>query len=249
MDIIGTDPFAGRVDINGTVLRWVETTGKGGITLDVFNALDDTWQRFFAQAISDWNSGTPDALNLSTTQTTPESSCDQVDGVMKVCNGNSGDTGWRGINELILTSANTIVSSVVKVNEFFLTNYTSDLDKQYAMCHEIGHGFGLAHTDENFLNSPLGDCLDYSNSVRLNQKPGQINFEKLVTAYGEIGSRRQRRDRQISCFSKASRSRIVLIPELAKKTFREKVPAFQVGIENEGWTLLHQHKCGEIHKY
>lgn len=245
-EIIGTDPFAGKGGINGTVYLWVGTKGQGGLTLEVLNALDDSWQSFFQQAISDWDSGTPDALTLSTSQSTPESACEQVDGVMKVCNGDYGETGWRGINELILTSANRIVSSVAKMNEFYLTSTTSDLDKQYTMCHEIGHGFGLPHTDENFMNTPLGDCLDYSNSVSQNQKPGQVNYDKLVSAYGEVTSRRQRRDRQISAIAKAS-SHVMRIPEWAKNSFREKVEAFQVGIENEGWTLLHQHEFGEIH--
>ena len=245
-NILGADPFAGRGGINGTVYEWVGTKGQGGLTLEVLNALDSSWQTFFAQAISDWDSGTPDALTLSTASTTPESACVQVDGKMKVCNGDYGDTGWRGINELILTSANKIVSSVAKMNAFYLTSSTSDLDKQYTMCHEIGHGFGLPHTDENFMNAPLGDCLDYSNSVVKNQKPGQVNYDKLVAAYGTVSSRRHRRERQVSGATKES-THIVSIPPWVKNSLREKVQAFQVGIENEGWTLLHKHEFGEIH--
>jgi hypothetical protein len=247
-NILGADPFSGKSGggINGTVYEWVGTNGNGGLTLELLNALDSSWQTFFEQAVSDWDSGTPDALTLTTVTSTPEYECEQVEGVMKVCNGDYGDTGWRGINELILTSQDKIVSSIAKMNEFYLTSTTSDIDKQYTMCHEIGHGFGLPHTDENFMNSPLGDCLDYSNSVTNNQKPGQVNYDKLVAAYGQVSSRRQRRERQISDVTKAA-GRIASTPAWVKNTLREKVQAFQVGIENEGWTLLHQHQFGEIH--
>ena len=164
---------------------------------------------------------------------------------MKVCNGDYGDTGWRGINELILTDKNQIVSSVAKMNEYYLTSSTSALDKQYTMCHEIGHGFGLPHTDENFMNSPLGDCLDYSNSVSENQKPGQVNYDKLAEVYGVVSSSRQLRQRQITTDDQMFRT--VEIPHTAKNVFREKINAFVVGGENEDWTLLHRHPYGEVH--
>jgi hypothetical protein len=250
-DVLGADPFAGLGGdggVNGTVFQWRFSKGRGGLTLEILNALDDNWQVYFEQAVSDWQSGTPDALTLSTTRIEAESACVQVEGAMKVCNGKYGDTGWRGINELILTSANKIVSSVAKMNEFYLTSSTSELDKQYTMCHEIGHGFGLPHTDENFMNSPLGDCLDYSSSVSQNQKPGQVNYDKLAAVYGEVGSRRIRQRGQNSGIVDAmSKSRDDTLLERAKNSFREKVQAFQVGKENEGWTRIHQHPLGEIH--
>jgi hypothetical protein len=246
--ILGTDPFAGRGGINGTVYSWVGSTGKGGLTLELLNALDDNWQTYFAQAISDWDSGTPDALTLSTSRVTAESACSSVDGKMKVCNGDYGDTGWRGINELMLTSNDKIVSSVAKMNEYYLKSSTSSLDKQYTMCHEVGHGFGLPHTDENFMNVPEGNCLDYSNNVAPNQKPGQINYDKLAAVYGVVSGGRRRRQREVSDAAAATmRDHSESAPDWAKSTFREKIDSFVVGVENEGWSLIHQHPLGEIH--
>lgn len=247
--ILGTDPFAGLGGgggLNGTVYEWVGTTGEGGLTLELLNALDDDWQTYFEQALSDWESGTPDALTLSTSRVTAESTCSSVDGKMKVCNGDYGDTGWRGINELMLTSNNKIVSSVAKMNEYYLKSSTSSLDKQYTMCHEIGHGFGLPHTDENFMNTPLGDCLDYSNSVSQNQKPGQINYDKLAAVYGVVNRRRHQREVSDAAVV-TMRDHMESAPEWAKSTFREKIDAFEVGVANEGWSLIHQHPLGEIH--
>jgi hypothetical protein len=57
------------------------------------------------------------------------------------------------------------------------------------MCHEIGHGFGLYHTDEDFDNADLGNCLDYSLQPEANLHPGTINYERLVLLYGETSRR------------------------------------------------------------
>jgi hypothetical protein len=53
-------------------------------------------------------------------------------------------------------------------------------------CHEMGHGFGLPHTDENYSNSNLGNCLDYTNNVQGNLSPGSFNYNLLSLMYGTI---------------------------------------------------------------
>jgi hypothetical protein len=39
------------------------------------------------------------------------------------------------------------------------------------MCQEVGHTFGLDHQDENFNNTNLGTCMDYTNDPSTNQHP------------------------------------------------------------------------------
>ena len=48
---------------------------------------------------------------------------------------------------------------------------------------QIGHGFGLGHTDEVFDNADTGNCLDYSHNPGANLHPGQENFERLQQLY------------------------------------------------------------------
>jgi chemotaxis protein histidine kinase CheA len=162
--------------------RW-RTFGRG-LTLDVLNSLDERWYGFFDTAISQWDAGTPDALTISTSVRTPEIACEPVQGKMKVCNGNYGDTRWRGINQVLLTNG-FIVSSSAKMNEYYLYE-SSDDQKQYTMCHEIGHGFGLPHTDESFTNKDLGNCMDYTNNPGVNKQPGAANYEFLADLYGTV---------------------------------------------------------------
>jgi hypothetical protein len=165
-----------------------------GLSLQIVNACSDEWDSFFAEAVKDWDSGNdygaPDALTLTTQKVDRDTTCESVEGLMKVCNNDYGETGWVGINEYV-TVNNFIIKSVAKMNEHYLSAAPAE-ERQYVMCHEIGHGFGLPHTDEDFGNTPLGNCLDYTNRFEDNLRPGAVNYQILADKYGEV-SRRLRR--------------------------------------------------------
>jgi hypothetical protein len=146
------DPFFGGA---AEKTRW--SNQGSGLELEILNALDERWYTLFEIAIKNWDDGDPDALTLSVTKVEIDHDCVEVTGKLKVCNGDYGDTKWRGINQVILSNG-FIVSSVAKLNEFYLAT-ADESQRQYTMCHEIGHGFGLQHTDENFFNADLGNCM------------------------------------------------------------------------------------------
>ena len=190
------DPFAGLGEVvgpvgegnNAAVAQWADSSGYKGLSLELHNALDETWQDAFFTVVDEWDNGAGvtdiDPLELSTKNIDVDNACSPIEKVMKVCNGNYGVTGWLGINELITTvPQNIIQNSVAKMNEHYLHN-ADVIERQYTMCHEIGHGFGLAHTDENFFNADLGNCLDYTNFPENNLHPDTPNFETLANMYG-----------------------------------------------------------------
>jgi hypothetical protein len=105
-----------RVGDNATYV-WKEEyihPNEGGLHLTLLNALDDTWQQEFQDAVGDWVSST--ALDLETERVEVDHNCTSVEGVMVVCNANFGETGWVGINENELWD-DVIYSSVAKMNE------------------------------------------------------------------------------------------------------------------------------------
>lgn len=186
-DLFGKeDPFAGLNDTHA----WEQVIpGVGGLNITILNALDDKWHTYFDTATSEWDAGTPDSLTILTEVVEPDMNCSSEPGYIKVCNGNYGDTSWKGINQILMDDKNGyIYSSTALMNEYYLTDSTSEDDKQYTMCHEIGHGFGLPHTDEDFNNRNEGDCLDYTLFPKSNKHPGTINYEILAKVYGEVGS-------------------------------------------------------------
>lgn len=127
------DPFLS----DNTTSAW---PAKGsGLTLEMWNALDETWQDEFDAAIDDWENGEPDALSLQVKEDEVDHSCKPKDGVMKVCNGNYGATGWLGINELMKNGLSGIIqSSVAKMNEFYLLNADKD-ERQYTVSCLFGN--------------------------------------------------------------------------------------------------------------
>ena len=81
------DPYVG----DNTTNVWKRATSSG-LSLVLQNALDDDWQTEFEAALEDWQES--EVLDLTTIQVEVDNSCTRVDGVMKVCNGNFGETGW-----------------------------------------------------------------------------------------------------------------------------------------------------------
>lgn len=192
------DPFVGD---NTTNLWRGYTKGSGGLTLELWNALDESWQEEYVEALDDWNNWCDvKVLDLSSKDVDVDNACTEVDGVMKVCNGNYGETGWLGINEVLKTVPDGIIQwSRAKMNEHYLLNADYD-ERLYTMCHEMGHGYGLPHTDENFNNKDQGNCLDYTNRPSNNLRPGKANCDRLLGMYGSVDgtiSNRMRRTRAL----------------------------------------------------
>ena len=150
-DFVDNDPYNGQT-VNRTnpkaAASW-NNNGKG-LTLEVLNALQDQWQTTFETALVNWDNGSPDALTLVTRRVSYDLDCKEVNNKLKVCNGNYGNTKWRGLNQIAIRGGNIFQSSA-KMNEYYLTSASGDA-RLYTMCHEIGHGFGLPHWDEDFRN-------------------------------------------------------------------------------------------------
>lgn len=186
--------------MNGTVVPRLGPDAFGwytktiGLKLDILNACNNEYQPFVQEAIANWENGSPiDSLTLFTTRIDYESECESVVGKMKICNGDYGPTQWRGLNEVTLNQRqNTIYSSSAQLNDHYL-NWENDDQKLYTSCHELGHGFGLPHWDEDFFNRDLGNCMDYTQNPGKNSKPDKSNFLYLAQLYGgrEVSTNRE----------------------------------------------------------
>lgn len=179
---------------NNETMSWTTRNGGAGLRLKLLNNLDETWQEEFFEAVNNWMSSDPQILILETEKITDWESgkCDHKDGVMMVCNDNYGDNGMLGVNE-IMSSQGIIQSSIAMMNEFYLHNGDQP-ERLYTMCHELGHGFGLPHTDENPYNKDLGNCMDYTNTPKNNMFPDSTNFARLQELYGQVSRRLRRRN-------------------------------------------------------
>ena len=129
----GEDPWEGLQPVD--VARW-NNGGSGGLKLDVVDAMDANWEDIFSIVLKDWNDGSPKVLELTSETYEHDEECEPIDNKSKVCNGQYGDTQWRGINQLLIQDG-YIVAAISKMNDFYLAKATKD-QKQYTLCHELG---------------------------------------------------------------------------------------------------------------
>jgi predicted Zn-dependent protease len=177
------DPFSG---LNETKV-W--RNNQNGLPITIINALDKSWYTYFNIAVLQWDAGIPDALTINTkiSRLSNDTECEPVTNHIKVCNDNYGETNWKGVNQVYSDENGFIISSVALMNEYYLSS--EDLfndDKQYTMCHEIGHGFGLPHSDEIFMNRDRLNCMDYTVRPSRNKQPSTENYEYLQKLYGSV---------------------------------------------------------------
>jgi hypothetical protein len=63
--------------------------------------------------------------------------------------------------------------------------------KQLVICQEPGHTLGLDHQDENFYNTNLGTCMDYTANPLGppdNEHPNQHDYDQLAKIYSHLDS-------------------------------------------------------------
>ena len=124
---------------------------------------------------------------------------------------------------------------------------------------QIGHGFGLPHTDEDFNNRDTGECMDYTRTPSENMQPGAENFDFLAQMYGTvnggIGNSENNGGRGLlrkpwTPSTKAHPKVVDMPTELSDKIRREvsKIEKRTDGQEHlDGWFEEHRSEYGSLH--
>jgi hypothetical protein len=112
-----------------------------GFSLTPILSISSSPSRYYYVTVQDWDNGYPDSLTLVTSVRQPEPDCTTFNGKVKVCNGNYGNTHWKGINEVLIDRRGMIFASSARMNEYYLGAPGDPDQMQYTMCHEIGHAW------------------------------------------------------------------------------------------------------------
>jgi hypothetical protein len=125
----------------------------------------------------------------------------------------------------------------------------------------MGHGFGLPHTDEDFTNKDLGNCMDYTNRPGNNKQPAKPNFMFLAQLYGTIDgspipetSAAVKMAEAVDEGGKGKSGGRALSEKLppavaaALKDINLMIDSGLIGTKNEGWWKLHETPHGEVHE-
>jgi hypothetical protein len=157
-------------------------------TLKLGDNVSLAWNPYLATASSDWSQSAVLNTTIVAGGTRPKN-CRPTPGQVEVCNARYGNNGWLGIAQIWISGSH-IYQAITKVNDtyFETATYNSGAWRQFVMCQEIGHTFGLDHQDENFNNFNLGTCMDYTSNPATNQHPNSHDYNQLEAIYAHLDS-------------------------------------------------------------
>lgn len=164
--------------------HWARTANP--FTLKTGDNVDSKWDPYLIEAIADWNASTVLDLARVAGKTRPRQ-CRATAGQIEVCNETYGNNGWLGIAQ-IWANGSHITQAITKLNDtyFNTATYNKPEWRRLVMCQELAHDFGLDHQDENFSNSNLGSCMDYTNNPLgppSNEHPNRHDFDQIEAIY------------------------------------------------------------------
>jgi hypothetical protein len=173
--------------------HWKKTTA-GPVVLTVGDNVSGTWDGHLMQAVSDWNASAVLDLTVLDGSVSPRS-CKPKSGKIEVCSAAYGYNGWLGLARIWVSGVH-ITAGSTQVNDtyFDTSSYDTPEWRQFVMCQEIGHDFGLSHTNEDFDNYNEGTCMDYTDNPAggsgepANTAPNDHDFDVLENIYSHIDS-------------------------------------------------------------
>lgn len=175
--------------------HWARTANP--FTLKLGDNVSAAWDAHLASVSSDWSqSSALDTAIVAGNAGNPKR-CRATSGRVEVCSASYGFNGWLGIAQIWIDANSHIAQGVSKMNDtyFNTATYNKPSWRQFVMCQEVGHTFGLAHQDENFSNPNLGTCMDYTsdpdgtvNGQLSNLHPNTHDYDQLVLKYEHLDS-------------------------------------------------------------
>ena len=163
--------------------HWARTANPFNLKLG--DNVSTTWDGHLATASGDWSVSS--VLDTTIVPGRARRNCSPTKGRVEVCNKKYGNNGWLGLAQ-IWVSGSHITQGVTKMNDtyFNVAPYNTAAWRQFVVCQEIGHTFGLDHQDEIFNNANLGTCMDYTNDPTSNQHPNAHDYDQLKTIYAHL---------------------------------------------------------------
>lgn len=169
--------------------HWARTSNP--FTLKLGDNVSSTWDAYLAGASTDWSASS--VLDTAIVGGQGGSNCRSTTGRVEVCSRKYGYNGWLGLAQIWINGSSHITKGLAKMNDsyFNLATYNTPAWRRLVMCQEIAHTFGLDHQDEDFSNSNLGTCMDYTSDPDgppSNEHPNAHDFEQLELIYAHLDS-------------------------------------------------------------
>lgn len=167
--------------------HWARTANPFALKLG--DNVSSTWDPYLTTTSSDWSVSNVLDTTVVAGATNPKP-CKATNGQVQVCNAAYGSTGWLGVAQIWVSGLH-ITQGTVKVNDtyFATATYNTPGWRNLVMCQEVGHTVGLDHQDENFNNTNLGTCMDYTSNPYGppdNEHPNTHDYDELGIIYSHL---------------------------------------------------------------
>jgi len=166
-----------------------------GVDLTVNTAITANWTAHVNAGIADWEKSRKLSFTMQAATGVNTKRCPPIYGQILVCSDSYGQRGWLGLATIWLSGGH-IVQGLTELNEtyFAMPFYNTTAWRRLVACQEIAHDFGLDHQDENFYNTNLGTCMDYTvapsggvyNGVDYgpsNVAPNDHDYDQIIDIY------------------------------------------------------------------
>jgi hypothetical protein len=166
--------------------HWARTANP--FTLELGDNVASSWDGYLTTTSADWSASTVLDTKIAGGQAKGRN-CRGTSGRVEVCSSTYGNNGWLGVAQISINGKH-ITQGVVKMNDTYFNTpaYNTSAWRNLVMCQEVGHTLGLDHQDENFNNSNLGTCMDYTNNPASNQHPNSHDYSQLISIYSHLDS-------------------------------------------------------------
>lgn len=187
---VGAYAFLAYASHSWGTYHWARTLNPFNLKLG--DNVTSLWDGHLATASGDWSAST--VLDTSIVAGGAKRNCGPIKGRVEVCNKTYGNNGWLGVAS-IWVSGSHIVQGTVRLNDtyFNTARFNTPAWRQFVMCQEAGHTFGLDHQDEIFNNPNIGTCMDYTNDPDgalyqqlSNEHPDTHDYSQLETIYTHL---------------------------------------------------------------
>jgi hypothetical protein len=167
--------------------HWARTANP--FTLKLGDNVSGAWDPHLATTSADWSLSNVLDTTVVGGATKPRP-CKATSGQVQVCSSPYGSTGWLGVAQVWVSGVH-ITQGTVKVNDtyFATATYNTPGWRNLVMCQEVGHTLGLDHQDENFNNTNLGTCMDYTSNPYGppdNEHPNKHDYDELDIIYSHL---------------------------------------------------------------
>jgi len=162
--------------------EWMRWGARDRLVLEVGNNMDPRWHPQLEAAVAGWSvtdHGNPVRLKIVPGAGNPD--CGIVPGRIEICNWDLGPTGWSGATWAEHDEQGNVTAMRIIINDYYHPDdeqWDRAKNRQWIVCHELGHALGLDHFDEAGVD--LDTCMDYSDNIA----PNEHDFEQLVAMYG-----------------------------------------------------------------